>query len=325
MRVIINILALLLCFNLFAKENATWIKSTYFRGYDPITKKRHSTKDVEQLAIRLQINNIKYAYIFAGPYQKDGRLPDYAFSKTAKNSIAILKKIYPEVKILPWIGGVQNKTVYLERKEWVKNAILDTVKLIKNMPIDGIHLDLEYVLHSGVKFNHNKLSVGRYSKYWSQFHKKLRQALPDIFISSVVVSTATGTKPWKYKHTLNEIKELSFIVDQISFMFYETGLMDLKDYSDNLKEQITMIKELKILPINRSQYLIGVGIFNEESNLKSYRDLGFKNLPFILGLLQKESVVDGLAIFCEWMTTEREWNQLRNYLQKNGVKSYFPP
>ena len=131
MKIIINVLALFLFSNLFAKENASWIKSTYFRGYDPITKKLHSTKDVEQLAERLKTNNIKYAYIFAGPYQKDGHLPDYAFSKKAKESIAILKKIYQEVKILLWIVGVQNKTIYLERTEWVKNAISDKVRLIK--------------------------------------------------------------------------------------------------------------------------------------------------------------------------------------------------
>jgi len=322
-KIIIKILALFLFFNLFAKENSTWIKSTYFRGYDPITNKLHSTKDVEQLAERLKMNNIKYAYIFAGPYQKDGHLPDYTFSNKAKENIAILKKIYPKVKILPWIGGVQNKTVYLERKEWVKNAIIDTVKLIKTMPVDGIHLDLEYVIYSGAKFNYNKLSPGSYSQYWALFHKELRLALPESFISSVIVSIASGTKPWKYKHTLNEIKEISSFVDQISFMFYETGLMDLKDYDDNLKEQILMIKELKSLPTNRSQYLIGLGIFNEEPNLKAFRDLGFKNLPLTLKLVQKtenntkqkEVIVDGFAIFCEWMTAEQEWKQLRSYLK----------
>lgn len=323
MKIIISVLVLFLFSNLFAKENAAWIKSTYFRGYDPITKKLHSTKDVEQLATRLKTNNLKYAYIFAGPYQKDGHLPDYAFSKKAKESIAILKKIYPEVKILPWIGGVQNKTVYLERKEWVENAIFDTVKLIKNMPIDGIHLDLEYVLYPGAKFNDNKLSAEKYSRHWVLFHKEIRQALPESFISSVIVSTASGTKPWKHKQKLDEIKEISSSIDQISFIFYETSLMDLKNYDDSLKEQILMIKELKSLPTNRIQYLIGLGIFNEEQNLKAYRDLGFKNLPLTLGLLQEiennvapqETIVDGFAIFCEWMTTEREWAQLRSYLK----------
>lgn len=323
MKVIIVALALFLLRNLFATENSAWIKSTYFRGHDPSTLKPYSIKDVEQLAQRLKTNHIRYAYIFAGPYQNDGHLPAYAFSIKAKESIAILKKTYPQIKILPWIGGVQNKTVHLEREKWINNAIADTVKLLKIMPIDGVHLDLEYVHHPRAKFNRNRLSTKDYSLYWVKFHKQLRLFLPETFISSVIVSIASGTKPWKHKHTLSELKELSSVVDQISFMFYETSLMELKDYKDNLKEQILLIKELKSLASNRSQYLIGLGIFDEEKKLKAYRDLGFQNLPLTLKTLQeveneigqKKPVVDGFAIFCEWMTTEREWKQLRAHLE----------
>ena len=306
-----------------AKENATWIKSTYFRGHDPITKKGHTPKDVEDLALRLKTNHIRYAYIFAGPYENDGHLPDYAFSRKARESIAILKRIYPEIKILPWIGGVQNKTVHLERAAWIKNAIADTIKLIKLMPVDGVHLDLEYVLYPDNKFNQKKLKANDYGEHWVKFHKQLRLALPGAFISSVVVSTASGTKPWKHKHTLNEIKELSTVVDQMSFMFYETSLMELKVYKDNLKEQIQQIKDLKSSSSNQAQYSIGLGIFSEEKKLQSYRDLGFKNLPVTLKLLQEaeqeigqnKPVADGLAIYCEWLITDREWNQLRDHLK----------
>ncbi len=314
-----------LCFPFlsYAKENAAWIKSTYFRGHDPITKKRLKPKDVEDLAIRLKTNHVRYVYIFAGPYENDGHLPDYAFSRKAKESITLLKKIYPEIKILPWVGGVQNKTVHLEQIEWIKNAIADTAKLIKEMPVDGVHLDLEYVLYPDNKLNHKKLDANSYSEHWIKFHKNLRLALPEVFISSVVVSTASGTKPWKHKHTLNEVKELSSIIDQMSFMFYETSLLELKVYEDSLKEQIKQIKDLKSSASNRSEYLIGLGIFSEEKKLQSYRDLGFKNLPMTLKLLQdaekevgqNKPVIDGLAIYCEWMTTDLEWNQLRGHLK----------
>lgn len=306
-----------------AKENATWIKSTYFRGYDPVTKKNLTSKDVESLALRLKANHIRYAYIFAGPYENDGHLPNYAFSQKAKSSIAILKRIYPELKIFPWVGGIQNKTVHLERPNWVKNAIADTAKLIKAMPIDGVHLDFEYVLYPDSKFNDKKLNTDNYGEYWVKFHKLLRLTLPKAFISSVVVSTASDTKPWKHKHSLNEIKELSSIVDQMSFMFYETSLMEMKVYRDSLKEQLQQIKDLKSLGQNQSEYLIGLGIFSEEKKLQSYRDLGFGNLSVALKLLQeteheisqKKSIVDGLAIYCEWMTTDLEWDQLRGYLE----------
>jgi hypothetical protein len=302
-----------------ANENGIWIKSTYFRGHDPVSKKSLTLKDVEDLALRLKTNKIKYAYIFSGPYENDGHLPAYAFSLKAKESISILKRIYPEIKILAWIGGVQNKTIHLERANWVKNAIADTTKLISLMPLDGVHLDLEYVLYKDNTFNKKKLNVNDYGAYWVKFHKQLRLTLPKAFISSVVVSTASGTKPWKHKHTLNEIKELSTVVDQLSFMFYETSLMEIRAYERSLREQIQQIKDLKNSLSNRSKYLIGLGVFKEEKKLYSYRDLGFKNLPLILNLLQaigqKNPAIDGIAVYCDWMMTDLEWNQLRDHLK----------
>jgi len=307
-----------------AKENATYVKSIFFRGFDPTTKKKLTVKDVEDLAMRLKANHIRYAYIFAGPYENDGHLPSYVFSLQAKESIKILKKIYPELKVLPWIGGIQNKTVHLERVDWVKNAIFDTAKLVKEMALDGIHLDLEYVLYPGPKFNYKKLSSDNYGVLWVKFHKILRLALPNEFISSVVVSTASGTKPWKHKHPLSEIKEVSSTVNQISFMYYETNIHELKIYSENLKEQLQQIKTLRNeIKQKIPQYLIGVGTFDIQKALSSYRDLRFENLPTTLKLMKeldqeispKTTLVDGLAIFCEWETTDQEWNDLQNYLK----------
>jgi hypothetical protein len=315
-----------LCLNSIAsaKENATWVKSIFFRGFDPTTKKKLTLKDVEDLAMRLKANHIRYAYIFAGPYENDGHLPSYVFSQQAKESIKILKRIYPELKVLPWIGGIQNKTVHLERVDWVKNAISDTAKLFKELSLTGIHLDLEYVLYPSPAFNRNKLDPSNYGVHWVKFHKLLRLALPNKFISSVVVSTASGTKPWKHKHPLKEIKDVSLIVNQISFMFYETNIHELKTYRENLKEQLKQIKDLKSeLKEKSPQYLFGVGTFSDQKSLQGYRDLRFENLPTTLKLekeLEQEispkvSIVDGHAIYCEWMTTEQEWKELRSLLE----------
>lgn len=305
-----------------ARENATWIRSTFFRGIDPDTKKSLSNKDIEALALKLKDNHIRYAYIFAGPYENDGHLPSYAFSQKARESIKILKKVNPELKILPWIGGIQNKTVHLEKVQWVKNAISSTTKLVREMPIDGIHLDLEYVLlHE--KLNRKKLNKDHYRKHWIEFHKQLKMAMPHLFLSSVVVSTASETKPWKLKHTLNEIKEVSSSVDQLSFMFYETGIHDAKVYRGSLKEQLLQIQSLKKANPKSTQHLIGIGTFSEQKKLQNYRDKLIEDLPLTLKLLHeleleidsKESIVDGLAIYCEWMTSDLEWKQLKDYLK----------
>ena len=87
---------------------------------------------------------------------------------------------------------------------------------------------------------------------------------------------------------------------------------------------ILQIKNLKIELNKKSpQYLIGLGTFSDQKALESYRDLRFENLPTTLKLVkeleqeinQKISIIDGLAIYCEWMTSDQEWNELRSFLK----------
>ncbi len=306
-----------------AKENATWIRSLFFRGFDPITKKNLTVKDIENLATRLKKNNIRYAYIFAGPLDRFGHLPRYIFSQQARKSILDLKNIYPELKILPWIGGVQNKTVHLEKKEWVQNAIRDMEMLIKVLPVDGIHLDLEYIIYPEKKFNQKKIGPDIYASHWITFHRLVRNSLPNTFFSTVVVSSATGTKPWKYKHSFDDIKKISPIMNQISFMFYETNIHNKQLYRKNLLEQLQQIQKIKTeYKENTPQYLLGVGTFDSEKKLQNFRDLRIENNFMTLTILKElevklnspKAIIDGLAIYSEWETTESEWDELRSFL-----------
>jgi len=109
----------------------------------------------------------------------------------------LLKKYYPEIVILPWVGGVQNKTVYLDDSTWVSNAINDTKRMISTLRVPGVHVDLEFVLAGEPVLDAlmNKEKPGDKDVYPGNvnlFHKKLRDALPNAFISSVVVATRRG-------------------------------------------------------------------------------------------------------------------------------------
>src|SRR4051812_33548823 len=83
------------------QQNALWAQSLYFRGFQPTTKESLTTKDLIAFATTLRENGIKYAYMFAGPYDKDGHVPEYAFSKSADSSLKILKRLCPQVMFLP--------------------------------------------------------------------------------------------------------------------------------------------------------------------------------------------------------------------------------
>lgn len=208
--------------------------------------------------------------------------------------------------------------------EWVQNAIRDMARLVKVLPVDGIHLDLEYILYPEKKFNFKKIGSNIYAAHWITFHKLLRNSLPNTFLSTVVVSSATGTKPWKYKHSFDDIKKISPIMDQISFMFYETNIHDQHLYRENLLEQLQQIQKIKAeYKENVPLYLLGIGTFDSEKKLQNYRDLRFENNFITLTVLKEleekinfpKSIIDGLAIYSEWETTDSEWEDLHSFLK----------
>lgn len=312
------------------QNNAIWTESIYLRGYKPSTLERLTIGDIEKYAKTLRNNNIKYSYLFAGPYGEDGHLPKYAFSDTAINSVKLLKKFYPGIIILPWVGGIQNKTVHLEDSVWVNNALTDSKKLIQTLSVSGLHLDFEYIL-KGDSFLDNTIEkekpgdLDSYGNNVNEFHRKLRCLIPDAFISTVVTATSPGTKPWKRKTKLDELRVLVKYIDQISFLYYDTYIDNQSVFEDNC---IYLIKDIQNLKHENSlhnvQYLVAIGTFTNTPELQKYRNQKIESIPNTLKTIKNciskvnpdEQIVDGIAIFCDWTTNKREWNKIYKYWTK---------
>ncbi len=310
---------------IFGQENAVWTESIYLRGTKPSTGKKLSDEDLKKYANTLKENNIKYAYLFAGPYQEDGHLPDYPFSDLAMESIRKLKELYPEIIVLPWVGGIQNKTVHLEDSIWIKNALNDTKKLIETLKVPGIHIDFEYIL-KGHSYLDRTITREKpddeknYANNVNSFHKKLRNLIPDAFVSSVVVATSPDTKPWKRKTTINELKVLVQYVDQLSFLYFDTHIDSQKVFKENCIAQIRDIQILKKTS-PQTQFLMSIGTFINRQELRDYRNLKIENVPNTLKVIKKSAlaidstkkIIDGISIFCDWQTDKSEWKKFYKY------------
>jgi hypothetical protein len=313
--------------SIYGQNNAIWAQSIYFRGYNPSTKERLSPQIVQKFASILESHHIKYAYIFSGPFLNNGHLPDYAFSQTAIESVKLLKHSNPDLVILPWIGGVQNRSVHLQDTEWVNNALNDTQRLIDTLQVPGVHLDFEYILPGDtyldlfVKKGTEK-DRQHYGEYVNEFCRKIRILMPYIFISSVVVATSPGTKPWKRKTSIPELLDLTRYVNQLSFLYYDTKLNNENDFEENCED---LIKDIRFLYNKRPiKYLISVGTFINEPQLQKYRDLNIENLPNSFKVIKNKllkvspdhKIVDGISLYCDWQTTYSEWNDFDQYWRK---------
>jgi hypothetical protein len=126
---------------------------------------------------------------------------------------------------------------------------------------------------------------------------------------------------------VGDLLEVSRAVDQVVFMYYETGLHEAESYRANMRLQLMQIHGMKAaLGKESPQYLFGVGAFQSTSPLKSYRDAKIEGIDATLTALKElvakvspsERLIDGLAVFCEWLATTEDWAQIRN--QWTGVR-----
>ncbi len=309
------------------QNNAIWSESIYLRGYNPTTKRKLTEQDIKKYALTLKKYNIRYAYLFAGPYGADGHVPDYAFSATAIHTVSRIKAYYPDLIVLPWLGGIQYKTVHLEDSSWVNTALQDTKKLVEALGVPGVHVDMEFIQaqqdrSEAITGMANQGGVNVYADNVNLFHQKLRKLLPEAFISSVVVATSPDTQPWKRKTTLNELKHLVNNIDQLSFLFFDTHISKQDVFEKNALALVQDIRELS--KVSDIQYLVAIGTFVNIPELREYRDLNIENIPNTIRTLKQavslvdsqQTIVDGLSIYCDWQTDDLEWEQFSKHWAK---------
>jgi len=93
-------------------------------------------------------------------------------------------------------------------------------------------------------------TIGMLMEICNEFHRRLRDLLPNAFISSVVTATSVGTRPWKRKTSKKDLSVLIRYIDQLSFLFYDTSINDQQSFENNclnLVKDIQFLSQLRLL------------------------------------------------------------------------------
>ncbi len=312
---------------LIGNHHAIWSESIYLRGHRPSTQQVLQDGQCALYRKLLGRHGIRYSYMFSGPFSVEGFVPEYSYSDRAAESLSVFSRGKSNLLVLPWLGGVQNKTVFLDDPVWQANAVVSTRELVDSMGYSGVHIDVEFLLNSD-SFIYSDISplinyeqsFRRYDDDLISFHRRLREALQGYFISTVVVSTASDTRPWKKKISIEKVVELVKYVDQIVFLFYDTAIDSQEIFDKNCREQVEHLIALRKLYPN-VQLLLAIGTFENHPALRKYRKIDIEimentveSINQALWELEASDIVDGLAIFADWTTSRDEWRRLRKLL-----------
>ncbi|MEZ5101791.1 MAG: hypothetical protein R3C15_18735 [Thermoleophilia bacterium] len=265
---------------------------------------------IARLGRRLARERISYPFVSLGPFRLDGSSPERSFLR-GPGIFDVLREHHLG-GTPPWIGGIQGRQLRLDDADWVERAVDDAARLVGAVDAPGLHLDLERIVGVGAP-------MGDYPGAVNRFVARLREALPDAFLSIVLPATASEVRSWKEPHRVDQVDGLVPLVDQLAILFYDTSLADRASFEAGLAEQVDHLARWRALS-PRTQLLVALGTFVNEPSLRAYRDLGVEGIEAHFAALHRatlhhaEQVVDGSAVYAEWTTSRARWTRLRPFL-----------
>jgi hypothetical protein len=290
------------------RHNGIWLGHGWLGGDDwfVINAKTNqipqfrSPSRIEELAQLLRRHHITDVFPHLCPAEPDGRLPSVHTEQVERFLDA-----FDGFRVMPWIGGPNGSSARLHKPEW-RRAFLDNVgRLLTAHPrLSGVQLNVE-PLTSG---DNNFLLL----------LDEMRAALP----REKVLSVAAYPPPtWWHPHEDVHWDETYFRAvarrcDQLAVMMYDVGQKIPKTY-----QRLTADWTEEVLAWSEGKsVLLGVPTYDDAA--VGYHDPHVENVAnALLGVhrgLSRRSIptnYQGIAIYCEWETSELEWQYLReNFL-----------
>jgi Glycosyl hydrolases family 18 len=228
------------------------------------------------------------------PTGKDGKIPTVDAIQTK-----LFLELLPNKRIMPWLGGVTGKTVFLNSTSWRKNFISSVKSLLENYPqFVGVHLDFEPVRNHHVGF--------------LELLTELRAAIG----SNKLISVATpkpnvipGFAPdWFWDKSM--FLEVAKIADQIVPMLYDTSISLDKPYVALME---TWTRDV-LTWSNGKEVLLGVPAWDEPS-ISHHPDVEniTNSLRGIHAALEPEMPVNyaGIALYAHFTMNDSRWKILK--------------
>jgi hypothetical protein len=290
-------------------SNAIWLAHGWI-GADEWFLRNNKTNELEKyrspvavkaLAAKLRQNGIRDVFPHLCPAGPGGEIPAVSSTHTEQFLDA-----FEGFRVLPWIGGPNGSSVILENPRWRSNFVAHVKALLNAHPrLAGVHVNIE-PLPNG-------------TKEFLALLEELKTALP----SGKLLSVAAYPPPTRW-HPFPDVhweesyfRDVARRCDQMAVMMYDAAQHIPKTYQGLMADWTGEVLEWS----DGRNVLLGVPTYDDAG--VGYHDPKVETLPNALlgihrGLSRKPLPPNfqGIAIYCEWETSETEWTYFREHFLK---------
>jgi hypothetical protein len=284
---------------------------TFDKGDNGLWMRRHwlhedtTPAEIAALVENLKVRGVRRIYPFLGPPDREG-WPDWRSKAgivryTPERAGAFLKEIHriaPEIRVLPWSGGVLNRDVNL-RDEAQRRAFAEHAKRLVALGADGVHLNIE-PLPSGT------------AEYLALL-REVKAAIGERTLSVAAYPPPTPLQPVEDVHwELPFMRDVCREADELAVMAYDTGVTSARVF-ENLIAQWTRELAATLPPPQAGgcEWLMGVSAYDDDMvyHRPEVETIEHSLNGVVAGLrtVAAPEHFRGVAIYASFTTDERKW------------------
>jgi hypothetical protein len=277
-------------------DNAIWLRRHWMHeGPDPA--------EIAALVDSLRARGIRRIYPFLGPMDRDGwpgwrsnaRLVRYV-PERAGAFLAEIKRIAPEIRVIPWTGGNLGADVHLE-DEAQRRAFAAHARRLVALGADGVQLNVEPLPSRTPGFR--------------KLLREVKAAIGDRTLSIAAYPPPTPLHPFPDVHwELPFLHDVCMDADELAVMAYDTGVRSAPVFTQLVS---TWTRELvAALPAGGCEWLMGVPTYDDDTGYhRPDVETIERSLDGIVSGLRAAGRPEhfrGVAIYASFTTDEAKWS-----------------
>ena len=283
----------------------------YDQGDNGLWMRRHwlhegpTSQEIEALVASLRAHGVKRIYPFLGPMDGEGwpgwrsksGFRRYDLARAAA-FIAAFHRLAPEIRILPWTGGILDKDVNLKDAAQ-QAAFAEHARRLVEAGADGIHVNIEPV----------KSGASDYLR----FLRAVKAAIGERVLSvAAFPPPIPGEEDDEMHWTLSYLREVCGTADEIAVMAYNTGRTTAQAFESLIagwtKDIATALPERGG---GGCEWLMGVPAYDDEEpyHRPDVETVEHSLNGIVAGLhaANRHDRFRGVAIYASFSAGERHW------------------